>query len=540
MAAVDPAFQERLWRWSEGRIGWLLRANRKYGPNRRYAKAATFAREFRWAGEVGVAASQVSRWESGQTPPRYEIVRGYEDTLGLPAGSLVAIADGLYRHVSFGLLPSRLDRHVDPDDEDAAERAQLLLEQALSSDLMGGRDWDELTSLLTGLGRVIMRRSDWRDLTGRLLTEQLVSNGENWRRRHESMHRLLSLPRARPYVIEACAAWVRDPASQVLVEPLSMLDMATDASANQLLLEQLLHPTNGHALRGALLANIGKVRFGHYGPGQLRRIVDVVTELLLDQELADNTRPLAAELVRQLPPDVKPGTIQRLRAAISTDQSLRHILESGRTAGADTSERLVDRLVARVLALLPVSVEASPDPTLRQLVADTLFSPNFDVRLYARQLLGATPFGEPLSRALGEELARPAVLADAPLATTMLEALPIIGTDRQRRQVERLAVADGLAPGIAETAAWNIGHLPGSSEDAFFRGALRRHRLGWQLHRSEHAVSTLRGLTYALGIAGRQGPLAAVRDDPEMPPTVRTAARWWQNLPATVTASAPQ
>jgi transcriptional regulator with XRE-family HTH domain len=535
---VDPAFQQSLWRWSEERIGWMLRVNRRYGPRRRYAKGSAFAADFRVGAEVGVAASQVSRWESGHTPVRYEIIRGYEDTLGLPESSLVGIADGLYRHVTFGLLPSRLDRHLARDGDLAVARAEALLERALSSDLMGGRDWDELTSLLTGLDRVILRPRDWRELAGRLLTEQLVANGENWRRRHESTHRLLSLPRARPHVIDACASWVRDPSSQVLVEPLSILDMATDASANHLLLEQLVTPVNGQALRGALLGNIGKVRFGHYPPGQLRRVVEAVTELLLDPELAADARPLAAELLRQLPPEVRPGTFQRLRAAMAADRSLTHILRSGRTAGADTARQLVTRVVARTLALLPVPADAAPDPTLDQLVNDILHSPNLDVRLYAQQLLGATPFAGPLARALAEQLRRPAVLADATLASAILETMPFVGTAGQRGQLEILAVADGLPPAVVETAAWRIGHMPGSSDDAYWQRALGRHRAGWQRDRSDHAVSSLRGLTYALGLAGRQEPLSAVRRDPDMPPAVRAAARWWQDLPSAVVASA--
>lgn len=416
MADVDPAFQRGRWRWSDERIGWLLRVNRRYGPRRRYAKGSAFAADLRVGADVGVAPSQVSRWESGQTPVRYEIVRGYEDTLGLPETSLVNIADGLNRQVTIGLRPSRLDRHVARDPEDAAARAEALLERALSGDTMGGRDWDDLTSLLTGLERVLLRPRDWHELAGRLLTEQVVANGENWRRRQESMHRLLSLPRARPHVIDACASWVRDPGSQVLIEPLSLLDMASDASANHLLLEQLVSPVNGQALRGALLGSIGKVRFGHYPPDQLRRVVGVVTELLLDPALAAGARPLAAELLRQLPADVRPGTFQRLRAA--------------------------------------------------------------------------------------------------------------------------LAVADGLPPAVVESAACHLGHLPGSSDDTYWRRALGRHRAGWQRNRSDHAVSSLRGLTYALGLAGRQEPLAAVRRDPQMPPAVRVAARWWQNLPSAVVASA--
>jgi transcriptional regulator with XRE-family HTH domain len=535
------AVQQSLWRWAEERIGWLLRVNRRYGPARRYAKGSAFAADFRVGADVGVAASQVTRWESGQTPARYEIVRGYEETLGLPETSLVNIADALYRQVTIGLRPSRLDRHAARDVDRASARAEVLLERALSSDLMGGRDWDDLTSLLTGLERVILRPRDWRDLTGRLLSEQLVADGAHWRRRQESMHRLLSLPRARPHVIDACASWVRDPGSQVLIEPLSLLDMAADASANHLLLEQLVSPVNGQALRGALLGSIGKVRFGHYPPGQLRRVVDVTTELLLDPDLSTDARPLAAELLRQLPPDVRPGTFQRLRSAMAADSGLTQILRSGRTAGPDTARPLVSAVVARALALLPVAVDPAPDPTLhhlQQLVTDVLYSPNLDVRLYAQQLLGATPFAEPLARALAEQLRRPAVLADATLASAMLETLPFVGTAGQRPQLEALAVADGLPPAVVESAAWHLGHLPGSSDDGYWQRALRRHRAGWQRDRSDHAVSSLRGLTYALGMAGRQEPLAAVRRDPDMPPAVRTAARWWQDLPSAVVASA--
>src|SRR5207248_9321143 len=116
--------------------------------------------------------------------------------------------------------------------------------------------------------------------------------------------------------------------------------------------------------------------------------------------------------------------------------------------------------------------------------------------------------------------------------------MPHVGRPVDRRTVEWLVTAPGLAPPISDTAAWMLGHVPGRSERAFWAAAIGGHARAWHRRHDPGSLSVLRGLTYALGIGRDDGMLAAIRADPLMPAATRTAARWWLNIPAAVHTSA--
>jgi hypothetical protein len=484
------------------------------------------------------SASQVSRWESGRMAVPYRAVVAYERALELPPNSLVAVVDAQLRHATTHLAPSRLDRGVDPDGRGIRSRAEDLLDRATSNGLMTGSDWDELTVLVTALDNVLMPTSMWETLVGRLLSEQLVADGIAWRQRSEATHRLLWLPRSRPHVIGACAALIRDPLCQVVIEPLAILDVADEPDVAALLMAQLVDAKNERALRGALLASINKVRHQQFNPPQLRRVTAAVTDLLADPRLHTAVRPLAGELLGQLPVALRDQAMKRLQRAFASDPGLTDLVSSRRTANPDRSRHIVDRVTAWVVSRVPNYVDTAPDEVLARLVDEMLFSTNLDVRLHAAQLVGATPFRSPLADAFCAELVKPAVARDAVSSSAILEALPFVASSCHRPTAEVMILANGL-PGLgASTAAWSIGHLPGDSDDRFWSAALARHGLAWRQHRSLEASSALRGLVYALGISGQAPKLAAIRMDRTLPPDVREAAHWWSSLPTVITQSA--
>jgi hypothetical protein len=228
-------------------------------------------------------------------------------------------------------------------------------------------------------------------------------------------------------------------------------------------------------------------------------------------------RPLAGELVGQLPPDLRAEAMRRLRRTLAEDPVLGNAVTDGRTG---RSRGMVDRITGWVLSRTAAYGDSAPDELLVQQVDEMLFSANADARLHAAQLAGATPFRQALADACCAELGRPSVARDPTLAGALLEALPFVGGAGHRRTVEPIVAAPGLPPGTVSAAAWCIAHLPGRSGDPFWSAALLRRG------------PALRALVYALGMAGQHARLSRICRDADMPAEARAAARWWSNLPA--------
>ena len=84
----------------------------------------------------------------------------------------------------------------------------------------------------------------------------------------------------------------------------------------------------------------------------------------------------------------------------------------------------------------------------------------------------------------------------------------------------------------------HLGHILGQSDQRFWHAAIGVHRDRWQRTRSGASSSALRGLTYSLGIGQHSDLLRAIGADTGLPGPVRTAARWWLNIPDRIKASA--
>ncbi|MEV0713130.1 hypothetical protein [Asanoa sp. NPDC050611] len=403
---------------------------------------------------------------------------------------------------------------------------------------MSGSDWDDLTTLLAATRSVLMAPRHWTRLAERLLSEQLIADGPAWRLRSEATHRLLWHPRGRPHVVAACAATIRDRRCPIVVEPFAILDLAVEPDVTALLFAQLTEPVAERAVRGALLAAVSKVRQRLFTSDELRRIADIAIHLLSDPKLHTLVRPLAAELVGRLPPALHDHSVRRLHRAFAADPGLAGVVTARRTADPDQSNRTVERVVGHVVSTVPGYTDPTSDEMLARLVDEILFSTNLDIRLHAAQVAGATPYRVPLARALGAELRTPAVMRDPARAGAILEALPFLGGAADRRVVENMVLASGLDPATCAGAAWAISHLPGASPPAFWSAALDHHRLAWSRTHARAAREVLRGLTYALGIAGDTRGLAAIEADLAMPPDSRASARWWSNVPTVIRNSA--
>ncbi|MFU8874360.1 hypothetical protein [Micromonospora sp. SL4-19] len=461
-------------------------------------------------------------------------VRRYEQLLDLPAGSLVALLDTIYRYFAPAVSTSPLlSRGADGRSADTTERVEQLLEIVLSDSVVTGLEWDELTAHLAAAPRqVITPRSAWSKMAERLLEEMIVADGVPWMQRHEAFHRLLAHPVGQQAAIAACAALAADRTNQVFVETVSVLDGSPHPDASQHLLAQLASPTNDRAQYGALLGCIRKLRYGHFTRPQLRRLVPIVHELVLDPASYEGAQPLATELLRRLPADISTNAKAHLSRAVALDPMAHQALAAPGSPAKDEAARLlVARISGATMARTPVEVPNFKDRLLPVLLAEMLFSPVFDVRLYAAMLLSGTPYREPLAAALTSELIIGATSGPLDEALTMIESLRIIGTSEQRPVIERLTTANGLPSPIALAATQAIGHIGGRSGDHYWRRAIEHHAVRWQQRRGGTHATALVGLVYALGIARNERMLQFVRDDASVPSEPRSAASWWLNLP---------
>lgn len=527
------------WPPHQDRAAWLLRVNRLHGQEEDWAAATGFADAFQggcWQERTSVY--RISRWETAAVRVPFLAVRRYEQLLDLPDGSLTALLDTIYRYFAPDVSASPLlARGANPHATEKLARIEQLLELILSDSIVTGSEWDELTTQLAAAPRqVITPRSAWREMAQRLLSEMIIADGLAWMQRHEALNRLLAHPVGQQAAIAACADLAADRTGQVFVETVSILDGSSHPDASRHLLAQLANPTNDRAQYGALLGCVRKLRYGHFTRPQLQRLLPVVQDLVLDPATYERAQPLAAELLRRLPTDSARSTAQLGRAL--TLGPARPALEAERPADEDAAQVLVTRLVGATLVRTPFVVPNFHDRLLPALLDEMLFSPVFDVRMYAAMLLSGTPYRQPLAAALASELAISAASGPTEEALTIIEALRIVGTSEQRPMIERLTTATGLPSVIALAATQAIGHIGGRSSDHYWTQAIEHHTRRWRQSRSNTHASALIGLVYALGIARNERMLQLVRNDATLPAEPRAAASWWLNLPRRILDSA--
>lgn len=520
------------------RVGWLLRVNRLYGPTERWLRLADFAQAFQggsWPQRTSVY--QISRWETAVVRVPYLAICRYEELLDLSSHRLVALIDTIYRHAESTGDPAPILARG-PERLAAPSRLTELVDMASSSmALVTGREWDELTRRLMAAPQVVISpQRAWTAIAERLLTETIVADGIAWMQRYEALSRLLTHPIGQQAAIAACANLAADRTNQVFIETVSVLDASDHPDASRHVLSQLVHPTNERAQLGALLASVRKLRFGHFTDGEMPALVTIIHELASDSTRREDVRPLAVELLRRLPGTASTASRNRLRR-LATDPTLQQVLRTGRLAEEKASQHLVDRITNTVLALMPGDAPPFHDDVLPILVDEMLFSPIFDVRMYAAIAVSGTPYRQRLATAMSAELAGPAALA-TPVAPAMIEALRLLGGSEQRAVIERLVTANGMPAQITVAAAQAIGHVAGLSDDQFWGRAIAYHAHLWGRTRHAANAAALSGLTYGLGMSRNVAMLQRLRVDDRMPEPVRAAAAWWLNLPETVYASA--
>lgn len=454
----------------------------------------------------GVTPGTVSRWEAGILAAPHSAVRRYEDVLELEPNSLVAVLDTMNRYWS-AERRSEPTLTRPPHREVNDPRLDVLLAAVADEGAMTGHDWDDLTAALAADPGIYLSRRTWARMTERLLSEMRIADGLNWHRRFEAFNRMMAHPAGQAAAIDACVTFGRETIGQGFVEVVSVLDNTGHADANSGILTQLENPSNPAAQLGALRGTIRKLKAGHFTPTQRRRIVELTRELPQGPAVAAVQRALTGS-----PPAPK---------------------------SADTLRReeiVVSRIVNLCLGRLDQPLH---DPILPVMVADMLFHPLSDAQLIATTLLAATPYKPALARALAIELTSGRTIPDQPAwAADLLSALQLLGGPAERRLAERLVMAEGVPTEVAQSAAFALAHIGGSTSPTYWLAAIERQANRWRRDKSQGCSDVLEGLAYGAGTTREWLAVRAIRDDTTLPAKARGIAGWWLNLPGEVTSGA--
>lgn len=505
-------------------VGWLLRTNRRLsgGGGRGFHSGAEFARAFRGNVARPLAASYVTRWENGEIPAGMATVRRYEELLGRPIGSLQSVAEYLFR--VYGHRP-RAESLAEADDE----RLEELLDHFQQRVTLTGEMWNELTRIVaTRPGMYLYPRSLWKSLSEQLLRELVIAEREAWLQRQEAFSRLLEHPVASRYATATCIEVIEDSSSPVFIEPLSLLEIADRPEANRYVLRQLTHPASDRALHGALLASIRKIQDGHFLGDDWTDLVTGVRGVVADPSLPPAIPPLISEVSR--------GLRRRGADPVTVGLALPSSAGGRRGRGADPppQEAPVDAVTRRATSVrvalaaqaLLADADGVRDDLLVRLTEEALYNTHPDKRLAAAMMIGASPYREPIARAVLTEVMVSLSRREEEFCAAALRTLTNLGADCHRPLIRDMLTRSGFSALLRDAAASALPHCGGRYPVSQWRQILTLQRAAWLRQPSRLAQSILHGITYGLGTDGHRDLLREVRADARLPGLVRATATW--------------
>jgi hypothetical protein len=504
-------------------IGWLLRANRRFGPDEALRSGRTFAHAISTSASHRLAPSQISRWETGELLPTRDVIRRYELLLGLVPESLVAVADGVVHSASAG---ASLRTSQDADQDRDRARLFHLLDQATAAEPLTGADWSLLTEIVAARPHLELYPPRlWLDLTDRLLDEMVDAVGVDWLQRRTAMSRLIRHPAARPYAIGRCIAHVADPTSLLIVEGLSLLGNTNDAIANRYVLQQIQNPDGVRALEGALHAAVHKVGQLHFQHQESTRLLNCLAALMDDPATSAAIVALSIEIGRRLArQSAFTAAVPRRLSAASLAH---HVWTSGRLAEPTTAHTTSLRIASGVHGRLAPRIDGI-DPMLATLTEEALFLPDPDRSFAAAMLIGATPYRVPFSQMLLDEVKADlaARRGTYPLATA-LRLLTLLGVDTHRPLIHDLLTKPGAGETVRQAAAWATPFCGGKFSEQTWQRILAVQLAAWQQNPNDTNGSILHGITFGIGTERHSALLAKIREYPHTPQTVRATAASW-------------
>ena len=337
------------------RTAWLLTTCRILGPDPVLARRDGFIKALAGRG-VHVDSSRVSRWESGLHPLPIRVAATYESVLGLTEGSLVAVVAGLRRAFGNG-SPAKDGPAWESDLSDGdVDRLLALTESGRAH----GGQWLRLAGQLNRYERVYLRKRDWQDLCGQLVSELAASVGVGYVRRYEAAASLIRHPRAQRHLTRALGSFVTHPDTQVVTPVLNLLAEITDAAASDLVL-RMLGSDHRDLRRAAASVAAVKVARGHFDAEALKHLEPHVVGSLRRGESLDGRLDFF-DLAVQLPEDcwdrIQPAVRNRRAFDLVTRSRQGGELVPWGQASAVVNEMASKIQVADAVAL---SLRARPD-----------------------------------------------------------------------------------------------------------------------------------------------------------------------------------
>jgi hypothetical protein len=481
------------------RAGWLLRSWRLHlAPD---SNARSFAATLVGLGR-SADASRVSRWETGRVPAPFDVIAAYEEALGLPRGSLVALTM-IVRTLSRpeGDLQQVLDpRHV------SEARYQAALDVATDGSPRGG-DWLDIASFVaTHPSQSILPTSVWRDLLGRLVHELALSVGAAYATRNQAALLLSLHDAARRAILSAVGEHVIGNESLVVADAIALLQQMDDPRAGDLVIRLLAHPTPA-VRNGAIVATAAKLSRGHFQGEQLGALERTVVGLARSEGLeTGGLFARVADVVALLPGEAA----ERVRRAAPHALATPPPPPLPRAAHSRSRVARIAREVARP--------EGQPEePMLERLVEEALTHGLPGRRFQAGLSIALSPYCARVARGAARLLER-AGDGDETLAERSVALLTLVATDAQHALLRSLA-EDPASPHHTG-ALFALAHIPPSGVPAPAMDL-------WALRSPGEAdEASVRGAIYYAGMVG-DPVLAQVQDEERQPEWVRVAARWW-------------
>ena len=415
------------------RTAWLLVTARSLGQKPAYADRATFIEALRG---VGVAAdpSRVSRWESGQHPVSFKALRGYEEVLELPGGSLVAACRQLVRDCAGDASPPERVSFYPRNEKAPDLLISALMDKATGDDTMTGGDWLKLVTELEHFELVLLPTRNWAAMCERLVQELARTSGVDQLRRYEALTTLLTHPVAQRHVVQALGVWLTDPDVQVVTPMLGLLQQLGDPAASALVIRLMDADSKALSL-GAVQVAAAKLARDHFEPTSLAVLEQHAIRGLLTPGSKRGADLL--DLLSHLPG----ASFTRVLATLKDGPLRTRVLAAREThdlGGKDVSSTVSRQVATQVQAMTPSVYSAEPDGMLRRLVRESLFHVSGNRRRLATYVLGLSPYAPAATDCFISLTGAEREL----LSERAWEAIWALGRGSRRRDIAALVDAD--------------------------------------------------------------------------------------------------
>lgn len=457
--------------------------------------------------DLGIAADQarVSRWESGSQRVPDRVVVAYEQVLGLAPGHLCAAVKGLRR--SLEPDSEKQDPAATPPVE-LHEELDRLFEQ-VDGDAPHGSYWLELADYLATHPQIYLRPKSWTQLADSLIGEMGRATGAAYSRRFEALRTLVRHPGAQRHVVKSIGAFVTDPAAQVVMHPLTLLQEVEHPQAGELAV-RLLTTSTGMLQQGAAWVTAAKICRGHFDETYLRQLEAVTVRLLTSGERSVAEVDLL-DVAARLPEDATRRVAYGLRDTPVLPR-FELMLRTGEILPSDVTRQVAKRIAESAQGTTPAPYQIEPDTMLQRLVREALFHGHQERRHQASVLLNVSPYRAGVAAALVPTIDN----SDESVALPAVMLLRYLAAEAERNTLLRWA-EDGDRPRIRGHALVTLGRLPDGVRPEE-EPLVVRHLV------EDSRRPTQRAALYALGMGGSPALTKFESHDDEF---VRRAAEWW-------------